>query len=53
MECIYIYIYNRSYVFVLGDIMVDYSYVECTSACLQALHLFRMYYAEYRSDDIE
>jgi lanosterol synthase len=27
--------FNPSHVF--GDIMVDYSYVECTSACLQAL----------------
>ena len=30
---------NPSQVF--GDIMVDYSYVECTSACLQALHAAR------------
>jgi squalene cyclase len=37
----------------LGDIMVDYSYVECTSACLQALHLFRKYYPDYRTSDLE
>jgi len=26
------------------DIMIDYSYVECTSACMQALHAYRQRY---------
>jgi squalene/oxidosqualene cyclase-like protein len=35
---------NPSQVF--GDIMVDYSYVECTSACIQALQLARRKYSK-------
>ena len=27
------------------DIMIDYSYVECTSACMQALHAYRQRFA--------
>ena len=35
---------NPSQVF--GDIMVDYSYVECTSACLQALVSARAHFGD-------
>ena len=35
-----------------GDIMIDYTYVECTSACMQALHTFTQHYPEYRCDEI-
>eukprot|EP01125_Pyxidicula_operculata_P010681 TRINITY_DN3518_c0_g1_i1.p1 TRINITY_DN3518_c0_g1~~TRINITY_DN3518_c0_g1_i1.p1 ORF type:complete len:776 (-),score=192.12 TRINITY_DN3518_c0_g1_i1:88-2415(-) len=33
-------------------IMVDYSYVECSSACIQALLKFRKYYPEHRKNEI-
>ena len=36
-----------------GDIIVDYSYVECTSACITALCAFRASYPEHRSLDIQ
>lgn len=36
-----------------GDIMVDYSYVECTSACITALCAFRDQFPQYRTDDIQ
>ncbi|GAX75143.1 hypothetical protein CEUSTIGMA_g2587.t1 [Chlamydomonas eustigma] len=35
-----------------GDIIVDYSYVECTSACITALCAFRERYPEHRSSEI-
>lgn len=35
-----------------GDIMVDYSYVECTSACITALCAFRSKYPGHRSAEI-
>lgn len=35
---------------VFGDIMVDYSYVECTSACLQALCAARRYFEASSAD---
>jgi hypothetical protein len=35
-----------------GDIIVDYSYVECTSACISALCAFRERYPEHRSTEI-
>jgi squalene cyclase len=35
-----------------GDIMVDYSYVECSSACITALCAFRRRHPEYRTHDI-
>ena len=35
-----------------GDIIVDYSYVECTSACITALMAFRRKYDDYRPRDI-
>ena len=34
---------------VFGDIMIDYTYVECTSACVQALHRFALLYPNHRS----
>ncbi|XP_020034252.1 lanosterol synthase isoform X1 [Castor canadensis] len=37
---------------VFGDIMIDYSYVECTSAVMQALKLFHEYYPEHRAGEI-
>jgi len=33
-------------------IMVDYSYVECSGTCMQALLRFRKYHPEYRKQDI-
>jgi lanosterol synthase len=38
---------------VFGRIMVEYDYPECTTAVVTALTLFRNYYPEYRSNDIE
>ncbi|KAF2455683.1 terpenoid cyclases/protein prenyltransferase alpha-alpha toroid [Lineolata rhizophorae] len=37
---------------VFGNIMVEYDYVECTTACVQALSLFSKYYPEYRTAEI-
>jgi squalene/oxidosqualene cyclase-like protein len=34
-------------------IMVDYPYVECTSACVQALTAFKQNYPEHRTSEIE
>ncbi|GFO36173.1 terpene cyclase/mutase family member, partial [Plakobranchus ocellatus] len=42
---------NASEVF--GDIMVDYTYVECTSACMQSLATFKKSFPAYRKLDIE
>ncbi|XP_067649211.1 lanosterol synthase-like [Haliotis asinina] len=38
---------------VFGDIMIDYTYVECTSAVMQALKHFTEKYPEYRADEIQ
>jgi len=35
------------------DIMIDYSYVECTSACMQALHAYRQRFRGAHEDRIE
>lgn len=35
------------------DIMVDYSYVECTSACVQALVSFHKYFPDHRVEEIK
>lgn len=35
-----------------GDIMLDYTYVECTSAVMQALKHFTDIYPDYREDEI-
>ena len=37
---------------VFGDIMIDYSYVECSSACLTALVSFRKLYPNHRTQEI-
>ncbi|XP_030971550.1 cycloartenol synthase-like isoform X4 [Quercus lobata] len=36
-----------------GDIVIDYPYVECTSAAIQALTLFKKLYPEHRREEIE
>lgn len=36
-----------------GDIMIDYSHVECTSACVQALVEFRKDYPDHRRREID
>lgn len=36
-----------------GDIVIDYPYVECTSASIQALTSFRKLYPEHRPEEIE
>ena len=38
---------------VFGDIMIGYSYTECTSACIQALLTYKKRDALYRARDIE
>ena len=35
-----------------GNIMVDYSYVECTSACITGLTAFRRAYPDHRAHNI-
>ncbi|XP_005089657.1 lanosterol synthase [Aplysia californica] len=42
---------NASEVF--GDIMIDYTYVECTSACMQCMTTFTKAHPEYRKDEIQ
>ncbi|XP_044532523.1 lanosterol synthase isoform X1 [Gracilinanus agilis] len=37
---------------VFGDIMIDYSYVECTSSVMKALKLFQTRYPEHRAQEI-
>eukprot|EP00117_Sycon_ciliatum_P011614 scpid55069/ scgid1879/ Lanosterol synthase; 2,3-epoxysqualene--lanosterol cyclase; Oxidosqualene--lanosterol cyclase len=37
---------------VFGDIMIDYTYVECTSAVVQALHHFQERDHQYRSEEV-
>ncbi|XP_013417878.1 lanosterol synthase-like [Lingula anatina] len=37
---------------VFGDIMIDYTYVECTSASMQALEHFTSQYPAYRTEEI-
>ena len=36
-----------------GDIMIDYCYPECTTSVITSLAIFRKYYPDYRSADIE
>ncbi|KAK8581347.1 hypothetical protein V6N13_144376 [Hibiscus sabdariffa] len=36
-----------------GDIVIDYPYVECTSAVIQALASFRKLYPEHRTEEIQ
>ena len=35
-----------------GDIMIDYTYVECTSAVMQALKCFHKHFPEHRAAEI-
>ncbi|XP_056390516.1 lanosterol synthase [Hyla sarda] len=37
---------------VFGDIMIDYTYVECTSAVMQALRHYQAWDPDYRADEI-
>nr|DBA19921.1 TPA: hypothetical protein GDO54_015677 [Pyxicephalus adspersus] len=37
---------------VFGDIMIDYTYVECTSAVMQALKHYQAWDPDYRADEI-
>lgn len=38
---------------VFENIMIDYSYVECTSACIQGLKKFAHYFPDYRKEEIK
>jgi len=38
---------------VLGNIMTEYCYPECTTSVITSLSIFRKYYPHYRADDIE
>ncbi len=38
---------------VFGNIMIDYSYVECSSACVQSLIRFSKHYPDYKKQEIE
>jgi squalene/oxidosqualene cyclase-like protein len=38
---------------IFGEIMIDYSYVECTSACLQGLKSFSAHNSNYRNKEIQ
>jgi len=40
-------------VYVLGDIMIDYTYVECTSSVMQGLKMFTDKYSDYRAQEIQ
>ena len=51
---IYIYIYTYTYTNaqVFGDIMIDYSYVECSSASMTALAAFNRHFPTHRSGEV-
>ena len=36
-----------------GDIMVEYTYPECTTSVITSLSIFRQIYPNYRPGDIE
>ena len=38
---------------VFGDIMVDYTYVECTSAVMQALRHFTQQFPVHRAQEVK
>lgn len=38
---------------VFGKIMTDYSWTECTSACMQALHQFQIQFPNYKFQEIQ
>ncbi|KAA8499368.1 Cycloartenol synthase [Porphyridium purpureum] len=37
---------------IFGDIMIDYTYVECSSACITALVAFQRHFPHHRKDEI-
>ncbi|RUS29149.1 terpenoid cyclases/protein prenyltransferase alpha-alpha toroid [Jimgerdemannia flammicorona] len=41
------------FVFHTGNIMIEYSYPECTTAVLLGLSTFRKYFPDYRTEEIE
>lgn len=47
----WIEVFNPAEIF--GNIMIDYSYVECSSACIQGLLKFSRTYPHYRSQEIQ
>eukprot|EP00981_Chlorochromonas_danica_P002874 scaffold572_cov163-Ochromonas_danica.AAC.4 len=44
-------LFNPSEVF--GDIMIDYSYVECSSACITAMKAYINQHTDYRYDEVK
>jgi lanosterol synthase len=38
---------------VFGNIMIEYDYPECTTACITALHMFQQYFPDYRAGEIK
>lgn len=38
---------------IFGNIMIDYSYTECTSACVQGLLAFSIHLPDYKQNEIE
>jgi len=44
---------NIAGVYVLGDIMIDYTYVECTSSVMQGLKSFTDKFPDYRAQEIQ
>lgn len=38
---------------VFGNIMIEYDYPECTTACVSALSLFKRYWPDYRTADVD
>jgi squalene/oxidosqualene cyclase-like protein len=38
---------------IFGNIMIDYSYTECTSACIQSLIEFRKRFRAYKKEEVE
>ncbi len=43
---------NVSFLISAGDIMIDYTYIECTSAVMQVLKHFTEKYPDYRAEEI-
>ncbi|MBS1683655.1 MAG: terpene cyclase/mutase family protein [Bacteroidetes bacterium] len=38
---------------IFGNIMIDYSYTECTSACVQGLIAFHLKYPDHRTEEVK
>lgn len=47
---LYVELFNSSDLF--KDVMLDYSYAECSSSCIHTLSLFREHYPGYRRADV-